>query len=56
MVNLARAYFVGLMLAIAGLRSNHCPGVAVNRTSGPALLAGRHRFACQTDPLNVPLL
>ena len=32
---------------VAGSRSDQCPGGALNRTSGPALLAGGHRFGRQ---------
>ena len=39
---------------IAGSRSDQCPSGALNRTSGPALLAGGHRFARQVLPYAVP--
>ena len=32
---------------VAGSRSDQCPSGALNRTSGPALLAGGHRFGRQ---------
>ena len=35
---------------IAGSCNDQCPGGALNRTSGPALLAGGHRFARQVLP------
>ena len=38
------------MLVVAGSRSDQCPSGALNRTSGPALLAGGHRFGRQTGP------
>ena len=36
------------MLVVAGSRSDQCPSGALNRTSGPALLAVGHRFGRQT--------
>ena len=41
------------MLVVAGSRSDQCPSGALNRTSGPALLAGGHRFGRQAGPHRV---